>query len=373
MARKVYFISARCTKYSYQESLCGKFDNLLKSFDFSQYYKKNQIIPIKMHFGNPGANQTIRPGFIRQIVEAVKRIKARPFVTDSSRLNAYAYIELANQNGYNFLSLGAPLIIADGIYGNDSIEVDAGELLKKVSIASSIYDAKGMIVATHVKGHIQAGLGGSLKNIAMGGVTFTPRNSTWEKGRGRAHFLMDPNIYWDMSACNFCGICKQNCPTDAIHIKDKKWSFDNNKCWRCGRCIRICPQKALSTKQNDELFQRALAEQAKAVLQTFPPKKVVYINFLLDMQPECDCMPSCDTPVVPNLGIMMSDDPVAIDTASLDCIQKSRTLPNSQADEVIVPDGSDIFSALHNKDARGHIRYAEEYGLGTTHYELVEF
>ena len=323
-----------------------------------------------MHFGNPGANQTIRPGYIKQIVDAMLAIKTKPYITDSSRINAYDYLRLANQNGYNSLSLGAPVVIADGIYGNESIEVDAGELLKKVTIASSIYDAQGMVVATHVKGHVQAGFAGSIKNIAMGGVAYTPRNSSWEKGRGKAHFLMDKNIYWDENLCDFCGICKVNCPMDAITINNKKWSFIDKKCWRCGRCIRICPKKALSTKINDELFQRALAEQGKAVLQTFPKKSVVYINFLLDIQPECDCMPSCDTPVIPNLGIMMSDDPVAIDTASLDLIEKSPTLPNSQADNLEIPKGKDVFSVLHNKNSRGHIKYAAEYGLGDLQYQL---
>ena len=161
MQSKVYHISPRTKHYRYESGLLGKFEHFLKNFALEKYIAKKDVVPLKIHLGNDGAFRTIRPQFVQKVVERVKKIPAKPFVTDSVRIAGYDYLEVANKGGYNHLSLGAPIVIADGIYGNDSIMVEAGDLLGKVAVASAIYDAKSMIVLTHVKGHIQAVLGGA--------------------------------------------------------------------------------------------------------------------------------------------------------------------------------------------------------------------
>jgi uncharacterized Fe-S center protein len=373
MPSKVYFINARVDRFDYSRSVEGKLERILKKIDLKKYFPEDELVPVKMHLGNPGAHHTIRPNFVRLVVDRLKKIKAKPFVTDSVRLKAYEYLDAANRRGYNAMSLDAPVIIADGIFGSDSVKVRAGKILKELSIPSAIYDATSMMVLSHVKGHIDTGLAGAIKNLAMGCVTAVPRGCGWkEGGRGKMHFQMDEVMTWHGDLCTFCGICVRTCPMDAISIKRKSFVVDDKKCWRCGRCVRVCPEKALTVPLSVKKFSVSLADAAKTVLSTFKKGRVFYINFLFDIQPECDCMAVSDTPVVQDQGILLSDDIVAIDQASLDLIAKAEALPQSKAAELKRKRQADILGALHEKDSKVQIKAAEKMGLGERDYRLVE-
>ncbi len=372
MKSKVYHINAHSKSFAYESGLEGKFENFLKSFDLSPYIAKDEVVPIKMHLGNKGAFRTIRPQFVKLVVDAVKNVPAQPFVTDSVRVPGYEYLEIAKNAGYTHLTLGAPVVLADGIYGNDSIKVKAGELMGELSIASAIHDAHSMVVLSHVKGHIQAVLGGAIKNLSMGGVSFAPRNDTWQHGRGKMHFLMGDIMEWDESKCTLCNDCMNICPMESITFPDDKYTVDEEKCWRCGRCARVCPVEAITVPITHEIFMKALAEGAKAVLDTFNKHRIVYMNFLIEMQPECDCMPMADPPVAQDQGILISDDPVAIDTATLDILSRIKPLPDSRASDIIMKEGWDIFSLLHKKDGRLQLKEAESLGLGSSDYDLIK-
>jgi uncharacterized Fe-S center protein len=374
MSSKLYFIDSRVEKFDYQYSVLGRLERILEKIDLKRYFSKDELVAIKMHLGNPGAHHTIRPNFVRLVVDRLKKVETKPFITDSARLKAYEYLEVASQTGYNPLSLGAPVIIADGIFGLDSIKVKAGELLQELYIPSAIYDAPSMMVLTHVKGHIDSSYAGAIKNLAMGCVTAVPRECGWKGGgRGKMHFHTQQELMtWDESLCTFCGICAHNCPQDAIVVEAKSFKVDESLCWRCGRCVRVCPEKALSVPISMENFQISLAESSKAVLSTFKSGKVFYINFLLDIQPECDCMATSDTPVVQDQGILLGDDIVAIDKASLDLIAKAQPLPQSKAEGMKVEKGSDVFSMIHRKNAKIQIESAEKMGLGKSDYKLIQ-
>ena len=371
MKPKVYQISPLSRTFAYESGLMGKFENFLKDFDFSSFIPKDEVVPLKMHLGNQGAFRTIRPQFVKLVADAVKRVPAKPFVTDSVRVPGYEYLEVAKDAGYTHLTLNAPVVLADGIFGNDSIKVYAGDLLGEMSVASAIHDAKSMVVLTHVKGHIQAVLGGALKNISMGGVSQAPRGGDWHQGRGKMHFLMGDLMQWDETKCILCLDCMNVCPAECITFPDDTYTVNKEKCWRCGRCARVCPVEAISVPVTHELFMRAVAEGAKAVLSTFEPHRIVYVNFLLEMQPECDCMPLADPPVAQDQGILISDDPVAIDTATLDILSRVKPLPDSRASDITPKEGWDVFSLLHKKDGRLQIKEAEAMGLGTNDYEPV--
>ena len=371
MKPKVYQISPLSKTFAYESGLMGKFENFLKDFDFSSFIPKDDVVPLKMHLGNQGAFRTIRPQFVKLVVDAVRRVPAKPFVTDSVRIPGYDYLDVAKDAGYTHLTLNAPVVLADGIFGRDSIKVRAGDLLGEMSIASAIHDAKSMVVLTHVKGHIQAVLGGALKNISMGGVSQAPRGGDWHQGRGKMHFLMGDLMQWDETKCIVCLDCMNVCPAECITFPDDTYTVNKEKCWRCGRCARVCPVEAISVPVTHELFMRAVAEGARAVLSTFEPHRIVYVNFLLEMQPECDCMPLADPPVAQDQGILISDDPVAIDTATLDILSKVQPLPGSRAADITPKEGWDVLSLLHKKDARLQIKEAEALGLGTSDYELV--
>jgi uncharacterized Fe-S center protein len=315
----------------------------------------------------------VRPVFLRKVVEGLKGVGATPCVVDTVRIKGLDYLEVANQNGINHLSVGAPVVLADGIYGNDNIMVRAGEILGEIAVASLIHDIPAMVVCSHVKGHINAGYAGAVKNLAMGGVSASHRHCGWKCGRGAMHTIGEGALVWDSEKCELCYQCAEICPLDAsVFEEGEELVWDGDTCWRCGRCTRVCQNEALHLPGDDERFLRSLAEAAKAVLSTFGPQKVIYINFLSEIQPECDCMPVADVPIIQDKGILVSDDLVAIEQASVDMLRNSRPLPESAATRETLGPDNDILLGLHKKNYLIQLDEAERLGLGSRTYELVE-
>ncbi len=369
---KVYFSSARARKWKYFDSMPGKLERLLKEIDLSKYFEPKEWVAIKTHFGSEGAHRVVRPVFLRKVVDALRSIGAKPFVTDTVRIKGLDYLEVANHNGINHLSVGAPVVLADGLYGNDNIMVKAGEILGEIAVASLIYDVPGMVVCSHVKGHIQAGYGGAIKNVAMGGVSSSHRECGWKCGRGAMHTVGEGKLIWDKEKCELCYQCMEICPLESIEFKNEVFTYNEEDCWRCGRCTRVCPSGAVRLPADDERFMRSLAEGAKAVLSTFKKGKVIYINFLTEIQPECDCMPVADVPVLQDQGILISDDIVSIEQASVDILLKSSPLSQSATDEKEIIKGDDILYKLNQKPYWIQIEEAERIGLGSREYEIIE-
>ncbi|MEK6775932.1 MAG: DUF362 domain-containing protein [bacterium] len=368
---QVYFISARATKWSYKLSLAGRFETLLKEIPLSRYIKKKEPVAIKMHFGSEGAHRVVRPLFIRKVVQAVLDSGGKPFVTDTVRIKGLDYLQVASENGINTLSCGAPVLLADGIFGNDNVPVPSGDLQGEVFVASAIYDTPAMVVLSHFKGHFTAGIGGAIKNLAMGCLSGSSRSRDWKHGRGGMHAHMDGQIQWDKEKCSLCSQCVEVCPLFACSFENELFVYDTKKCWRCGRCVRVCPEQALDLPVDEERFHKGLAESTRAVLSTFKEKKILYANFLLEIQPECDCMPAADVPVIQDLGILVSDDAVAVDQASLDMLRESPPLPGSAAQDKGIQPGEDIMLRLHEINGQKQIDYAFELGLGNKKYTLV--
>jgi uncharacterized Fe-S center protein len=369
---KVFFASARATKWKYDDSMPGKLERLLRECDLAGVFETNEWVAIKTHFGSEGAHRIVRPVFLRKVVDALKAIGAKPFVTDTVRIKGLDYLEVANQNGINHLSVGAPVVIADGLYGNDNIMVKAGDILKEVAVASLIHDVPAMVVCSHIKGHIQSGYAGAIKNVAMGGVSSKHRECGWKCGRGAMHTIGEGQLSWDKEKCEVCLQCMEICPLNAIQFEGNELKWDTKECWRCGRCERVCQNQALSLPGDEVRFMRALGEAAKAVLGTFQPGKVLYINFLTEIQPECDCMPVADVPVLQDQGILISDDIAAIEQASVDMLVKSVPLPQSAADEYGVVKGDDTLFKITKRPYWLQIEEAERLGLGSRNYQLEE-
>lgn len=368
---QVFYASARALKFAFSDSLVARFQRLLERLNWASMIPEKATVPVKIHLGSHGAVHVVRPMFVAQVMDRLKKLPCRPFLTDSGRIRGLEYLEVARRNGYDWSTIGAPVILADGVFGNDSLMVKAGRLLQEVSVASAVYDAPAMVVISHFKGHLGAGIGGAVKNLAMGGITASPRCGNWQQGRGKAHFLLATSVEWEAAECIHCGTCVGICPVDAVREEDDRIIIDDRKCWRCGRCISCCPTAALYAPKDDDTFQEALAEQAAAVIGTFEPGRILYLNFLLHMQPECDCMDIADVPVIQDLGILASTDPVAVDIASLDLIAQQPALPGSRADGIKIKAGQDVFSAIHQKNSRGHLLHLEEKGCGSSSYELI--
>ena len=370
---KVWFASARVRKWTHEDSLPGKLERLLKEAALGLMIEAGEEVAVKTHFGSHGAHRIIRPVFLRKVTDAVREAGGKPFVTDTVRIKGLDYLELAKSNGSNHLSAGAPVFLADRAFGNDNILLKAPEPLGEVAVATGIHDAPAMVMVSHVKGHINSGYAGAIKNLAMGGVSGSHRSCGWKCGRGSMHMIGAGEFQWDSESCDLCGQCEEVCPLECISFPGKTFDFNDEKCWRCGRCVRVCPTGALRHEgTDDETFMKGLAAASSTVLSTFGHGKVLYLNFMLEIQPECDCMPGADVPVMQDLGIMMSYDPVAVEQACMDMLAKAEPLPGSAASDMKITPGQDVLFALNQRPAGIQMEECERMGLGSRQYELID-
>ncbi len=374
MATEVLHAPARCTTWEYEWSLPAKLEEILRRSGVSAMVTPGEYVAVKLHLGSEGAFRTIRPVFVRKVVEAIRSAGGIPFVTDTTRIPGLEYLEVAAANGYSHLTCGAPIIMADGIFGRDVVRVPLGEgaPVAEMGVASAIYHAGAMVVLTHCKGHIGPGYGGAIKNVAFGGVG----RRTQDDGVNRGHLHSVENLppAWNPRLCTFCERCAAVCPINAIEIeKTVSLKVNEGVCDRCGRCVRICHEEggALSMPISEEVFARGMVEAARAVLSTFAAGKVLYLNFLQELQPECDCMPVADVPVMQDQGILAGLDIVAVETATLDLLDAAPPLPQSKAEDAGIGEAGDVLGRINQRRTRLPLEYAAALGLGESAHRLV--
>ena len=365
MENKIYFVSLRAVNEN--QSLLQRIKRLTKVL-LEGRMEKGDLVAIKIHFGEPGNHAFIRPIFVRQVVEVVKEMGGKPFLTDANtlykggRANAIDHLESAIYNGFGYSSVGVPIIIADGINGDYFKEVEVNlKHFKKVKVAGGVHDADFLLALTHVKGHIGAGLGGAIKNIGMG---VAPRSG---KQMQHAQFKPDP----DHKICIGCGRCVRHCPTGALRLVNKKAVLTPDLCIGCGECAVVCPTGAIKISWNESAIglQEKMAEFAYGVIKPKEPK-VAFINFVMDISPDCDCAGWHDANIVPDVGILGGWDIVAIDQASADLINQQVGLKGSILQKELNP-GEDKLKAIHpDIDWSVQVSYAEKIGLGTRKYVL---
>ncbi len=368
MKSEVYFSDLRA---SARRNLLDKIERLMEKGGFDDILKKNKgaLVAIKLHFGEKGNTAFIRPVYIRRIVDHIIKLGGKPFLTDANTLYAgtrsdsVSHLRTAIENGFSYSVVNAPIIIADGLRGGSYYEIPVdGELIKKAYIAREIVDADVFLSVAHFKGHELSGFGGAIKNTGMGCAS--------RKGKLEQHSDLKPRI--NRRKCKGCGECIKHCAHGAISIKDKKARIDEEKCVGCCECIVICPNGAVEIQWDKDAvkFQKKMAEYTKAVLEG-KKERSFFINFLTTISPACDCYGHNDAPVVPDIGILASKDPVAIDQASVDLVNKQQPLPGS------VLGGKkgkklDIFRAIYpNIDWRVQLEHAEKLGIGTRQYRLI--
>lgn len=364
-ASKVYFTDFRCRN---GVSQLDKLRKLLGKSEFSQIDFDGKFVAIKLHFGELGNLSFLRANYAKVVADFIKERGGRPFITDcntlyaGSRKNALEHMDTAYLNGYSPFSTGCHVIIADGLKGSDDIEVPVagGEYCKTARIGRAVMDADIVISLAHFKGHEEAGFGGALKNIGMGCGS--------RAGKEEMHSSGKPVV--DTDKCIGCGKCVENCAHNGPHIENGKCTILKYKCTGCGRCINVCPMHAIHADYAiaNELLNCKIAEYAKAVVDGRPS---FHIALAVDVSPCCDCHNFSDVPIVPNVGMFASFDPVALDTACADMINVQPVNPNSViAHEHDHP--HDHFTAAHpDTDWRAAVEHGEAIGLGTTHYELV--
>jgi len=364
---KVYFANLRAR--GPKENKLARIAKLFDQAGFKSLAARNALTAIKVHFGELGNDTFVSPVLIRAVVDRLKKHGASPFLTDTatlysgSRHNAVDHLRTASLHGFGPDTAGAPVIIADGLRGNDWREVEIGcKHFASVKIASAILDADAMIAVSHFKGHEMAGFGGAVKNLAMG--------CSPPAGKRDQH---SPRFEVKQSACIGCAECLKVCPENAISFAEKKAAIDKALCIGCGECMTVCASKAISMDWATQLgpFTEKMVEYALGAVKGCQGN-VGYFNFLVNITPDCDCVPWSDAPIVPDIGILASFDPVAIDKACLDLVNQQSGLPGSQLTANHGP-GEHKFLGLW-KHTLGDLQlsYAEEIGLGSQRYELVE-
>ena len=368
----VYFADFRAP--SWRENLPQKLTRLLKTAGFGDIDMDGKYVAIKMHFGEPGNLAYLRPNWARVVADFVKDHGGKPYLTDCNTLyiggrkNALDHIESAYQNGFTPYSTGCHILIGDGLKGNDEVEVPVkgGEYVTNAKIGRAIMDADIFVSLTHFKGHEQAGMGGTMKNIGMGCGS--------RAGKMEMHSSGKPFVNQDR--CIGCGSCARICAHGAPQIVDGKATIDLDRCVGCGRCLAICPRDAVSPK-NDEapaILNKKIAEYSKAVTDGRP---CFHISLVVDVSPNCDCHSENDAPIVPDVGMFASFDPVALDQACADAVMAQAPLPNSvlfdEGHEEIPAHGGDFFTINHpDTDWRVCLEHAEKLGMGTRDYELIK-
>jgi hypothetical protein len=361
----VYFTDVRTRP---GRSLLEKIDSLLKRVKAERRVKKNDLTAVKVHFGEHGNCAFIRPVMVRVVVDHMRALGCRPFVTDTntlykgSRSDAVAHIETAVLNGFDYAVVGCPVIIADGVRGRSGVKVPIeGELLAEVSIAREIVDADSLVVVTHFKGHELSGFGGALKNMGMGCAA--------RDGKLVQHSTLGPAI--SPAQCKGCARCISYCPAGAIALDGKTAVIEGHKCIGCGECILVCPHGAVQVQWNEaqDHFQKKMAEHAAGALKG-KEERSVFLNFLMQISPACDCYPNNDAPFVADIGILASLDPVAIDAASVDLVNAHDALPGTAVKRRA---GRDLFRALYpDVDWNVQLDHAAKMGLGSRDYKIVK-
>ena len=334
---KVYFTDLR-TKPGL--NLLDKLERLVKRAGIENIDFKNQFTAIKIHFGEPGNLAYLRPNYAAKIVSMIKELGGLVFLTDSNtlysgrRANAVDHLLAAQENGFNPLSVGCNVIIADGIKGTDYREIEINEkYCKTAKIGAAIADADIIISMTHFKGHEMTGFGGVLKNLGMG--------SGSRGGKLEMHSASQPEIHKEN--CIGCGMCVKSCAQEAISINEnRKAEIDYNKCVGCGQCVAVCQFNAAQVVWDESAVtaNEKIAEYAYAVVKDKPN---FHISFIMNVSPNCDCWDSNDLAIVPDIGIAASFDPVALDRLCVDLVNKAPMINGSTLSDTNYHEGEDKF------------------------------
>ena len=365
---KVFFTDFR-TRGS--ENLLTKLQRLMKEAGVEQIDFEDKFAAIKLHFGELGNLAYLRPAYAKVVADYVKALGGKPFLTDcntlyvGARKNGLDHIETAYTNGFSPLQTGCHVVIGDGLKGTDEaiVPIDL-EYVKEAKIGRAIMDADVFISLSHFKGHEMTGFGGAIKNIGMGCGS--------RAGKMEQHCEGKPSV--DADRCVGCGACIKICAHDAPTIEQKKATIDHDKCVGCGRCLAACPKDAIAADFDNSLgvLNCKMAEYAYAVCKDRP---CFHIALICDVSPNCDCHSRNDAPIIPNIGMLASFDPVALDRACADLCNQAAPFQNSVLGEHLQKgcDCHDHFKTTHpDTEWQVCLTHAEKIGLGVNAYELID-
>ena len=370
-ASKVYYTDFRCPVGT---SLLEKLRRVCIAAGIKDIDMDGRFVAIKMHFGELGNLAFLRPNYAKVVADLCKEQGGMPFLTDcntlypGSRKNALEHLSCAQLNGFWPMTTGCQVIIGDGLRGTDEVEVPVpnGEYCKTAKIGRAIMDADIFISLTHFKGHEATGFGGAIKNIGMGCGS--------RAGKMEQHAAGKPAVQEGL--CRGCHRCAKECGSDAIRYNENnKAVIDYEKCKGCGRCIGACNFDAIAFDNDtaNELLNCRMAEYTKAVVDGRPN---FHISLVVDVSPNCDCHGENDVPILPNIGMFASFDPLALDQACVDACLKATPMPGSQlaknmAKKGFVDHHDHFCNSTPESEWRSCLEHAEKIGLGSRKYELI--
>ena len=309
-------------------------------------------VAIKVHFGEPGNENAIRGQTLKPITDWVVKNKINGFLTDTNTLytgfrnEKKVHLDTAKKHGFGELNI--PIEIADDDFPEFKLTKLKNQYKKlPIRLGKELMEADSILCISHLKGHRLFGYGGALKNLGMGGAT--------PSGKRVLHANIAGQVNHDL--CTLCGLCSRNCPAKAISQINQKTIIDQNKCIGCGECVTVCPQGAIEVPERDsKISQEKTAVYAYGLAGR---KSGIYINFLININSLCDCASQTQPILLPNLGIMISDNPVALDQASLDWINKVY--------------GKDLFKEVNGVDYQYILSLSEDLGLGNREYQEITY
>jgi uncharacterized Fe-S center protein len=356
MIPNVYFIKAALEEG--EKAISEKGRRLFKQAGFAKCFDKNDFTAVKVHIGEHGNLTYIKAPCLKGMIDELLALKGKCFLTETSTLyigqrhNAIDQTILAGQHGFDFNGLGLPFIVCDGLFGTSetAVKID-GELNKEVLIAYDIARVQSIFSIAHVTGHLGTNFAATLKTLGMGCAS--------RKGKMRQHAAFKPSV--DAEKCVGCGTCYRYCPEGAITLKDFKSHIDQDKCVGCAECLAVCRFEAIKHDWSREtkLLEYNVAEHAKGVLKG-KEGKAAFVNFAMSITGDCDCMNLPDKRIIDDIGILGSTDPVAVDQAAIDLMEKTAGKPLNK------------ISKYPDLNGKWQLEHAEKIGLGSRKYKLVE-
>ena len=354
MKEKIHFIPVADNEAD--EEIARKLETFIVDQDLFSFVHARDMVAFKTHFGEEKTKGFVRPLHFKMMGRLVKEKNALPFLTDTATLysgmrnQAVSHIELAQHHGFGFENTGLPIIMADGLTGDEELEVAIpGRIYRRVKIASLIIKAQSLVVVSHFTGHLASGFGAALKNMGMGCAS--------RRGKLEQHSTATPSVM--KKKCAGCGACLPWCPAQAITLKDQVACIDKSLCIGCAQCLTVCRFDAIGYNWSAtyEQLQRKIVEHAYGVAVA-KGGKAVYINFLTRISKDCDCMSGYHK-IVPDIGVLIGRDPVALDAASLDLVEQRA--------------GKPLTELAYDIPYRVQIDHARDIGFGKTEYELVTY
>ncbi len=356
MSAKVYIIKASVDDG--EKVISEKARKLFKAGNFARCFAENDFTAVKVHVGEGGNTTYAKAPYIKGLIKELQALKTRPFITDTSTLysgrrrNAVDHVVVAAEHGFSLEALGIPFIVADGLFGTAeaTVQID-GEINREVYIAYDITRCQAILSIAHFTGHPAACAGATIKTLGMGCAT--------KKGKIKQHAALKLSIN---DNCTLCRQCYEHCPAQAITLGEKKAEIDQDRCISCAECLAVCRFSAVKCNwgPETEILQKSTAEYALGALKG-KRDKAVFFNFLMSITKDCDCFDEPDMPsIVGDIGILASTDPVALDKASVDLVERTAA---KKLGELI---GNDQL------DARHQIEHGQKIGLGSARYELIE-